>query len=259
MPDISFDSLDAVPEGLKEVAKDNGSGKFVVNVVPASKLDEFRNNNIAVSKERDTLKAFKDQWAPILGEDQDAFKADIERLRTVDQEVKDGKLKGSKDIEAEVTRRVEAMKTGYETRLQEAERLRVAAEATASAADQKFKRSIVDRAITDAVLHEKSGAEPRALPDIIERASKVFVVGDDGKLTPKEGEAIIYGADGATPMTPAEWLGKLKEAAPYFFKASGGGNAGGGEKTKLPGNMSQKDFDALPPNKKLELARQAGR
>jgi len=255
MPDISFDSLDAVPEGLKEVAKDNGSGKFVVNVVPAAKLDEFRNNNIAVSKERDTLKSFKDLWAPIIGEDPDAFKADVERLRTVDQEVKDGKLKGSKDIEAEVNRRVETMKTGYETRLQAAEQARVAAEATAKDADTRFKRSIVDRAITDAVLNEKSGAEPRALPDIIERAAKVFAVGDDGKLTPKEGEAIIYGADGATPMTPNEWLGKLKESAPYFFKASGGGNAGGGNTSKIPGGLTKEAYDKLPPDKKLELAR----
>jgi hypothetical protein len=257
MPELTFDALDTIPEGLREVAVQK-DGKFVVDVVPGKKLAEFRDNNINLAKERDTLKARWEAVAPLVGEDLDGFKTSYEALKAVDQQVKDGKLTARGDIETEVTRRVDAMKANYENRLQAEGAARAAAEAKAAEADGRFRKSIVDRYVTDAVLNEKSGAIATALPDIIERASKVFKVGDDGKLIAKEGDAVIYGADGATPMTPLEWLGKLKEQAPYFFKGSNGGGAAGGQTTNAPGGLSQGDFLKLPAAERLKLARKAG-
>jgi len=260
MPDITFDTMEAIPDGLKEAAKEV-EGKFVVNVVPKAKLDEFRDNNLKISQERDGLKQKIDVLAPLIGDDFDGFKTEVERLKTVDQQVKDGKLKGSDNIEAEVARRVESMKQGYEQRLLAAEQARVAAEKNAGEFDNKYRRSVIDRVITDAVLDPKSGAEARALTDIVERASKVFKVKDDGSVVPLQGEAIIYGADGVSAMTPLEWLGKLKEEAPYFFKqsngggANGGGNNGGNGKT-LPNGMTMEQFNKLAPEKRLALAHQ---
>lgn len=57
MPDIVYDTLEAIPEGLRENAKKGDDGKFTVKVVLQSKLDEFRDSNIRVSKERDDLLA----------------------------------------------------------------------------------------------------------------------------------------------------------------------------------------------------------
>lgn len=257
MPELMFEALDAIPEGLKEVAVQK-DGKFVVDVVPGKKLAEFRDNNINLAKERDALKSRWDALAPLVGEDLDAFKTSYEALRAVDQQVKDGKLTAKGDIEAEVTRRVDAMKSNYEQRLQAEAAARAQAEAGKTAAEEKFKRSVVERYVTDAVLNEKSGAIPTALPDILERSGKVFKVSDDGKIVAKEGDAIIYGADGATPMTPIEWLGKLKESAPYFFKGSNGGGATGGTSKSAPGGMSSEDFLKLPASERLKLARKAG-
>lgn len=257
MPELTFEALDSIPDGLKEVAVQK-DGKFVVDVVPGKKLAEFRDNNIAIAKERDALKARWEQVAPLVGEDLDAFKASLTELQSVHQQVKDGKLTAKSDIEAEVTRRVDAMKANYESRLQEEGKLRAQAQAAAQESDAKFKRSIVERYVTDAVLNEKSGAIPSALPDILERAAKVFKVGDDGKLIAREGDAIIYGADGATPMTPIEWLGKLKADAPYFFKGSTGGGAAGGQQANAPGGLSQVEFLKLPAAERLRLARAAG-
>lgn len=257
MPELMFDALDNIPEGLKEVAVQK-DGKFVVDVVPGKKLAEFRDNNINLAKERDALKARWDAVAPLVGEDLEAFRTSFEALKSVDQQVKDGKLTAKTDIEAEVGRRVDAMKTNYETRLAQEAAARAQAEAKAADADTKFKRSIVERYVTDAVLSDKSGAIPTALPDILDRAGKVFKVGDDGKLIAKEGDAIIYGADGATPMTPIEWLGKLKEQAPYFFKGSNGGGATGGSGKTAPGGLSNEDFLKLPASERLKLARRAG-
>lgn len=257
MPDITFDSLESIPEGLRDGVK-QADGKYTISVVPQAKLEEFRNNNINLSKERDTLKSRWDKVAPLVGEDIDAFSTTYQTLRDIDQQVKDGKLTAKGDIEQELTRRTQQMKSEYEARLSAEAQARAAAERARDEADGRFRKSIVERHITDAVLNEKSGAEPRALADIISRASSVFQVGDDGKLTAKEGDAIVYGADGATPMTPLEWLTKLREQAPYFFKQSTGGGANGGKQPGAIGGYTPEQFAQLPATKRLELARKQG-
>lgn len=259
MPKVTFDSLDAVPEGLKDIAKDEG-GKFVVDVVGAAKLAEFRDNNIKIAQERDALKAYRDRLAPVVGDDIDGFVTSLQEMSGIVTQVKDGKLKGTEAIEAEVNNRVASMKTGFETQLAEANQRLNQAVQVAGAADQRYRRSIVDQAITAAVIDEQSGALPTALPDILARAYNVFQVTDDGKVVAKDGDAIIYGADGASPMTPTEWVtGRLRESASHFFKNSnGGGAAGGGNAGDARyGGMSETDFRKLTPHQKLTLANSA--
>lgn len=255
MPDMIFDALDKVPEGLREHAKEQ-DGKVIVKVVPQAKLEEFRNTNITLAQERDALKAQFEPLRGLIGEDVKAFETELTELRTTAQKVKDGSLKGTDAIQAEVAQRVAQMKGDYERQLTEKANEATAWKNKAAEADQKFRRSLVDRAVTDAVLNEKSGAEPRALPDILSRAYAVFRVEDDGKLVAKDGEAVIYGSDGATPMSPAEWLGKLREQAPYFFKNSNGGGASGSQGTKDYGGMSKADFQKLPASERLRIARE---
>ncbi|MEQ8308024.1 MAG: hypothetical protein RIA09_15815 [Hoeflea sp.] len=258
MPEIKFDTLDAIPEGLREGAKEV-DGKVIINVVPKAKLDEFRDTNIALSAERDTLKQTAATLQEIVGEDPEAFQASLEEMRQTTQQVKDGKLKGTDAIETEVNSRVSSMKGDYERRLQEAGQETKAWKEKAMTADQKFRQSQIDRAVTNAVLADDSGAQPQALTDILTRAYKTFVVEDDGKLVAKDGEATIYGSDGASPMTPKEWLEKLRDEAPYFFKQSNGGGAGGAGEGKLPNGMAAEDFQKLSGAEQLRLARQGGR
>lgn len=263
MPDVIFETMDAVPEGLREYAKRNDDGKVTVNVVPKVKLDEFRDTNIRISQERDQAKVFIESVRPFVGEDPAAFKARLEELQGIAQQVHDGKLKGSADVESELTRRTAQMKTEFERQNQEKAREAAEWRQKAELNDQKYRRTLIDRAVTDAVLNERSGAEARALPDILARAYSIFTVQEDGKIVAKDGEAVIYGADGATPMTALEWLGKLKEHAPYFFKNSNGGGANGGGMnqggTRLPNGLTQADFDKLPAAEKLKAARRMER
>lgn len=256
MPELTFDTLDAIPEGLREGAKEV-NGKLVINVVPKAKLDEFRDNNVALSSERDTLKKSVEGFAALLGDkDQAEFATELEALRKTAQDVADGKLKGDDTIAREVAQRVETLKGDYERRLQDAGKETAAWKDKATVNDTKFRRSIVDREVTNAILDETSGAHPSARADILARAYGVFHVEDDGKLIARDGEATIYGANGTDSMTPLEWLGKLKEQAPYFFKGSSGGGAGGSGDKKLPGGMSAEDFNKLSGAEKLKLARQ---
>jgi len=258
MPDLTFDTLDTVPEGLREVAKEN-NGKFVVSVVPAAKLNEFRDNNVAISKERDALKVVAESIKPLMAENEtvEQFITRFGTLRDIEQQVKDGKLTAKGDIEAEVGRRVSEMKTGFERTNSEQAKALAAAIAERDAATHRWRQGIVERFVTEAVVADGSGALPSALPDILNRAAGVFSVGEDGKLTAKDGEAIMYGADGTSPMTPKEWLAKLKDQAPHFFKASSGGGASGGGGSAQYGGMSQADFNALPPAEKMRIFRES--
>lgn len=257
MPILEFDTAELIPEGLKDGAKKTELGKFTVNVVLETKLAEFRDNNVALSKERDGLKQVVDKITPLIGDGKklEDFLTEVNELKAMSQKVSDGKLKTTDEIEAEVTKRTAQMREGYDRQLADEAKKRATAEEKATISDRKFKQSLIDRCITDAVLNEKSGVEPHALPDILNRSYGVFHVEDSGNVVPRDGEAaVIYGADGATPMTALEWLQTLKDRAPHFFKGSAGGGANGNKgKTDYAG-MSREDFNKLPALTRLAMA-----
>lgn len=251
MPKITLTDRSLIPDGLDVEEID---GTFVVDVVNKSKLDEFRNTNIEVTKDRDTLKSFRDTVAGIVGDDLEAFKTSYAELSTISQQVKDGKLKGTDQITTEVENRTKSMREDYERQLQAKANEAKTATETGKTWETKYKRTLIDQAVTRAAINPEAGVEPTALPDIMSRAYAVFVVEDSGNVVPKDGAAVIYGSDGATPMTPDEWVAGLKKQAPHFFKRSAGGGSEGGAAKGL-GGMSAEDIAKLSPRQKMELAR----
>lgn len=257
MPILTYDALDSVPDGLREYAKQNdGSDKFVVNVVAASRVDEFRDNNITISKERDELVKTLAPYKQVVGDDLEAFEQHLTELRNTAQRVKDGDLKESRGIEEAVNKRTDEMRKSFEDRLQAEGKDKVAWQSRYSALDSKFRQGLVASAVKDACVAEGSGVDPTAINAVIREAHDLFRVGDDGKLSPMAGDAPIYGADGVSPMTPKEWLVKLKEDQPFFFKSSNGGGAGGnggpGGRTHL--GRTPEQMKALSGAQKLALA-----
>lgn len=253
MPEILFESDSLIPEELRGEAKKNEAGKFVLNLVPKTKLDEFRENNVRVSKERDELLGKYSKVSQIVGEDPDTFAKDLADLRQTHQQVADGKLKKSEDIEKTVTDRTAAMRKSFEDQSQLSAKETALAKAENESLKGEIRKINIDRAITSSVLGEKSGALPEALPHILSEAYKVFVVEANGDIVPKNGDAIIYGANGSSPMTPDEWLQKLREKSSYLFKPSAGGGAAGSKDTKM-GGLNAADYAKLTPYQKLELA-----
>ena len=71
MPIFYYDTKDAVPAELldaaQEVTEGDNKGKFGVNVVARKKMEEFRDNNIEISKRlgksrRACFKGFVGNW-----------------------------------------------------------------------------------------------------------------------------------------------------------------------------------------------------
>lgn len=257
MPDISYESLDKIPDGLKEHAK-QVDGKFVVNVVPNAKLQEFRDNNINLAKERDGFKGKWDAVSALIGDDIEGFKTKYTGLVETDTLVKDGKLKGSDAVQKEVDARMKAASEGYTTQLKELGTKLTNITTDRDSWKTRYEGSMLDQVISSAVIAKDSPANPEALPDISARFKQVFSVTPDGKFIPKRGDEIIYGADGASPMTPKEWLTKLITDAPYLGRQSTGGGANGSSGGKNFG-MSDADFQKLTPQERINMARSQGK
>ena len=253
MPVINFDSLDAVPEGLKEFAKqDEESGKYGVNVVPNSKLDEFRNKNIELSKTLEAQAPILARVKDIAGDDFETFEGELKELRSISQRVADGELKTDDQIENAVQERLKVLKDGYEENNKSLHRQLGEAQQQTQTLNERLIRTRIDKEVTAAVIVPESGVRPEALPDVLERAYRLFKVEDDG-LVPKKGESTLYGADGASPMTVTEWLGKLRDEAPHYFKGNGGGGAAGGKDEKV-GGFTQAQIAKMPAAQRLALA-----
>lgn len=251
MPIMNFDSIDQVPEGLKEFAKTE-DGKTTVNVVASVKLDEFREKNITLSKQLEAVTPTLARVKEIAGDDLDAFVTDVQGLRDIAQRVKDGELKTDDQIETAVQDRIKVIRDGYEDNSKALRKEVADRETKVLSLTEQLNRTRIDKDVTSAVISPESGVRPEALHDITTRAYSLFKI-EDGKLVPKNGEATIYGGDGTSPMTVSEWLVKLRNEAPHYFKGNAGGGAAGGKDDKV-GGYTNAQIAAMTPQQKLALA-----
>lgn len=255
MHTLTFEAEDSIPADLKPFAKKTEDEKFAVTLVPQQKLNEFRDTNLNVVKDRDALKGVLGKLAPVIGEDYSKAEEiinEINELRKIKQEVDDGKLQGTTKIAEEVENRIGAMKSEHENAVKHLQTLLENEKAERSKAETRFKQTQIDRAVTEAVLKPESGARKDALAMFLREAYDVFRVDDSGQVIPYDREGkIIYGSDGATPMSAHEWLKKQSERFPFLFEGSQGGGANGG------GSATMKIDQNLPPEERLRLAREA--
>jgi hypothetical protein len=251
MPDLVYETEDAIPEDLKGTQKPI-DGKFVVSVVPKVKLDEFRDNNIKLVKERDDLVKYKTDTSAVLGtDDLGKFSSELNELRSTNQKVKDGKLVEEKGLERAISERTAEMKTSFEGQLKDAGIKLATAETEKENFSNKFKRLLISQQVIDAIMDPKSGIRPDAKTMVVKEAFEVFRVKDDESIIPMKGDAVLYGLDGVSPMTPLEWLKKLAEQNPFILKESAGGGAAGGKT-----NINGIDVSKLTPAQKMTLARE---
>lgn len=261
MPNIYYDTLDECPEGLRQHARELEGGRVTVNVVPESKLSEFRDKNIQLSKENEDLIASNTVLKGIVGDSPDDFKNQLDELRAVNQRVKDGELKEGRHIEEAIAKRTEEMRKGYQDQLASEAREKSAWKTRAEQENTRYKEQVVVSAIRAACAIPELGVLPTAVDDVVERAKRIFRVSDDGKLTAYNGDAMIYGANGADSVTPQEWVGKLRESNSYFFKGSHGGggggeggNGGGRNEPKIAGKFTKEQWAKMSPRDRLAAA-----
>lgn len=199
--------LEDAPEAVRGLYKADGE-EFVLDtegVVPKERLDEFRDNNIALQKQLDKLK------------DIDPVK--YRELVTLQREVEEGQLLKAGKIEEVVNSRVTAMKKSLED---ERDGFRTRAES----AESRLSVLLIDSAVRSEAL--KLGVVNTALDDVVLRARTVYKMKDGAAVPHDEKGEVVFGKDGKTPMPMTDWLTTLKKTAPHLFANSQGGGAGGG-------------------------------
>jgi hypothetical protein len=258
MPELIYEAADQVPEALKSIAVEK-DGKFIANVVPKKELDDFRENNLKISRDRDNLNSVIGRLTTDVGFDPekiDDFVAQIGEYRETHQQVADGKLVKDTSLAQAVEAKTGEMKRTYEGQINGLSKQVTDLTKDNEGLKQNLNRSIVDREVMMAVNDPKSGALPEATRHILREAYEVFTI-DDGKLIPKDREGnVIYGSDGASPMSPMEWLQKQQETNPFFFKQAQGGGAGGGGGTG--GSLTPAQLAAMSPEEKMNYGREHG-
>lgn len=129
MPIINFTTIDQVPEGLRPFAlhSTEDGGKITVNVVPAKKIDDFRDANIALVIERDRqaqvierLTDANERLTEIVGEDPDNFAVVLADLRETQKALNAGVLVHGRQVEESIVRRTEQMRKNYDGAITEA-------------------------------------------------------------------------------------------------------------------------------------------
>lgn len=257
MPELIYEKAEDVPAAIKSLAVEK-DGKFVANVVAKSELDDFRNRNIAVSTERDNLQSIIGRLTTDLSLDPeklDDFVTSQKEALETQQAVTDGKLVKDTSLAAAVEAKTSQMKQNYEAQINGLNTKVNDLTKTNGELKSGLNRSIVDRAVMEAINDPKSGANPAATRHILRDAYETFSVDENGKLTAKDADGNIkYGSDGATILQPAEWLASQKEAMPFFFGDSQGGGAGGSGGSG--GTLTPAQLSAMSPEEKMNYGRE---
>lgn len=194
----------------------------------ASQVDQ---ETAGLRSNRDELKAEKKALSRKLREleqrfdglDPDKVRALMQRFENDEeaQLIADGKV--DEVIERRTKRALEQAESDVTAARTRAEEL----EQSESTLKARIKRLILDRAVQEVALSDEVGLLPSAVTDAIERAHRVFQVNDEDELVAMEGDTIIRGKDGKSPLTIGEWLLGMRKSAPHWWAPSTGGGANG--------------------------------
>lgn len=256
MPELTFDTQEAVPEPFRPNAQAK-DGKFVIDVIPATDLKEFRDRNIELSRTRDDLQSWKARVQADLGLDDegyDQFITSFNELKSTKQRVDDGELIANTSLEDALKARTSEMQRTHEHEQNALKNRNRALEEENKTVKASLARAQVDKEFITAIGNPKSGALPEATDTILMFAYDVFRPNEDGNLVGYDREnKVLYGADGSTPMTPLEWLGKLREEKSFLFKRSEGGGSQGSQGRH---GMTAADIMKLDPVERMNRSRQ---
>jgi hypothetical protein len=102
-------------------------------------------------------------------------------------------------------------------------------------------------------------ALPEALEDIVLRAKNSgWSVNSDGDVVAVNGEDVVLGKDGKTPLTPIEWAESLRESAAHLWPKAQGTGAPGSGASGASGKktITRAQFSSLPPADQAKAARE---
>jgi hypothetical protein len=244
---LVIDKLEDVDEKHRELYKQGGDGKYHLDAESDSdskkKIDEFRNNNVQLMKEKKDL---EDKLAK-LGDPEE-----INKMKKRIQEIDDKKMIEAGKLDELVEQKVARMKQDYETKIKAVSDAIDVKEAELKKTAGRLSEVLIDSEITKAVAGK---VKVGAMPDLLARGRRVWSLDENGVPVPKEGDKILYGKDGKAHMTFDEWATVQMEVAPFLFEPSqgGGGGDGRGGNQRVGGKYTTEELQKIPAQERLRM------
>jgi hypothetical protein len=208
---FKFKTKDEIPaeQSSLYVERDGAWVLDAEGIVEKSKLDEFRNTNVSLIKERDELRQRYE------GIDPEAVKLLAAEKQTLEEEKR---LKAG-EFDKVLDARLKTAKTEWDKQL-------TAVSSERDTLNARLSAIQIDQGIV--AVATKRGLRPTAIPDISARARAVFklIQGVPVAYEP-DGKTVRPGKDGLTSMTLEEWVDAQVSEAPHLFESNAGGGAAG--------------------------------
>ena len=238
-------SLEGLADPIKELYRKDGE-EFRLDVeglVPKATLDEFRDNNVLLKKEKDDLTAKLKQFDGI-----DVAK--VKEMQETERKVKDGELVKAGKYEELLASKIDPIlkRHSEEREADKKDKERLATQ---------LSKVMIDQELTK--IATAKGLRPEAIMDMLGRLRPEFsVVGD--KVVSLDEQGGMRRTDSGEPYSLDRSIEGLAKAAPHLFQPStGGGTPPGGPKF-APGTktMVRAEFDKLDPTTKMTFVTKDG-
>lgn len=241
---LILESLDGVEENVKGLYRKGQDGKFYLDTEEDAntkkRLDEFRENNIKLMKDKEELEKKLKDVDPV------KYKEMLAKIQAIEdkQMIEAGKL------DELVNQKTERMRIEYDNHIKELTAAIELKDKEILSGHTRLSEVLIDSELTKA-LTKIGGVRAGAMEDLIARGRRMWAL-IDGKPVPKEGDRIIYGKDGKEMLTFDEWAKIQTETAPYFFESSSGSGSHGSQQQQS-GSVSTKKLAELPPAERLKV------
>lgn len=232
------DSLDAIPEAHQALYVKMDDGRFKLD---AEGVEDVSGLKSALEKEREDRRKARQELEKFKNVDPEKY-AELVKLH---EDIESKELLAKGDVDKVVENRVKQMKEKFEGEIQN---LTGTNKSLLGRLEALLIDTEVQREAIPLVLDT-------AMDDVVRRAREVFRI-VDGHAVPMQGDKVIYGSDGVTPLTMKEWLAGLAKTAPHLYKGSQGGGAGGNGGGRGTGGGA--DLSKLPPAERLKVVRRQG-
>jgi hypothetical protein len=241
-------SLDAIDEKYQDLyVQDEASGDYVLDFVDPdakSQVDEFRNNNRALNRQLEELKAQVDKYSALGDVTPDDINGLLEARQLAERAANDELLReimlpnGQVDrdkIRQFADKQFEGERREMERKFDAMGAEKAELEAKYFEANNMYQNQVRQSEIRSAI-EGVARVRAGAMDDIIARAERQIGFMEGGDLVVWDGNGEPrYGSKGGQYMTPKEWVGELVENAPHLFEGRvGGGAAGDGGRPKGP-------------------------
>lgn len=229
---------------------DSGGGAVQSEVLTQADVDAAVSAAVGGLKAKNTellgkLKSASEQLRQFDGIDPDAMRSMLKQFAdSEEQEL----IKAGKFDEA-FNKRTEKLNGEHQKQL-------MAKDAELSGVKARLER-LSRLAVNGALAAEagKAGALPESMKAVEALARGVFVTDDNGNVVALDADGdVVYGKDGKTPLSVAEWLEGVKEEMPNLFAVPKGAGAKGGA-----GGVQSKKRGEMSPSEMNEFINQYGR